>query len=311
MPDLLPNFKESQPNISIQGGFQVDPRVGIVSSVPQTNQQGFSTITVRDPQAPGGFRVMQVPGGNEAFARQQLISQGAQSAFGAPITVPASSPNASPTMVNPYRFAVSQGAPDVLGGGQGGLGGVPAGLSAAQQAAAGANAEQQKDVAKNYATIYNNLQNASMSNPAKISKVQRIGELLAGFEGGKMSKTSMSIAQAANSAGIKIDPRLPAKEAAEALSGEVALELRSTANGNGMPGAMSDADREFLKGMTPNLALTSEGRKQIIESKVKVMERENKVAEMARQYRKKYGGLNEDFFTQLQGWSERNPIFAK
>jgi hypothetical protein len=49
----------------------------------------------------------------------------------------------------------------------------------------------------------------------------------------------------------------------------------------------------------------------IVEAKVALLKRESTVAGMARQYTKKYGGLNEDFFTQLQGWSERNPIFKK
>ena len=77
-----------------------------------------------------------------------------------------------------------------------------------------------------------------------------------------------------------------------------------------MPGSMSDSDREFLKQMAPQMAQTAEGRRTIIDSRVKVLERENKVADMARQYRKKHGGLDEDFFTQLQGWSNRNPIFG-
>jgi hypothetical protein len=119
---------------------------------------------------------------------------------------------------------------------------------AAEQAA---RAEQQKDISKNYASVYNNLQNASMSNPAKIAKVERVGQLLEGFEGGKLSKSAMDIASAGNSLGIKIDPKLPNKQAAEALSKEMALDLRSTASGSGMPGAMSDADREYLKSMTP------------------------------------------------------------
>lgn len=319
-PNMLPIYKEAQPNISIQNGFQVDPRQGIVGAVPQTNQQGFSTITV--PDGKGGFTVQMVPGGREAFTTQQLISQGANAAYGSPITIPASSPNENPRIVNPYRFAVSQGAPDVLSAprnpaaptsapGGSGMGGQAAGLSAAQQADAAANAEQQKDVAKNYAKIYNDLQNASMQNPAKIAKVQRIGTLLGDFEGGKLSQTGLELSRLGNSLGIRLDEKLPNKEAATALTNEVALELRSTASGNGMPGAMSDADREFLKQMTPQMSQTAEGRKTIIDAKVKLMDRENQVAQMARQYRKKYGRLDEDFFSQLQEWSNRNQIFKQ
>lgn len=167
------------------------------------------------------------------------------------------------------------------------------------------------EISKNYGQIYNQAQNAAMQNPAKVAKLQRIGTLLGDFEGGKLSATGLEVARTANSLGIKLDPKLSNKEASEALTNEVALELRSTGSGAGMPGAMSDADREFLKGMTPQMAQTAEGRRTIIESRVKVLERENQVSKMARQYKQKYGTLNEDFFNQLSGWSERNPIFKK
>lgn len=184
-------------------------------------------------------------------------------------------------------------------------------MSPAATAAQAADAAQQKSVSENYGKIFNDLQNASMQNPAKIAKFRQIGSLLEGFEGGKFSKTGMELARAANSAGLKVDQRLPNKEAAEAMANEVALELRSTGSGGGMPGAMSDADRDFLKNMAPNMAQTDSGRKQIINARVKVMERESQVAQMARQYRQKYGTLNDDFFTQLQSWANRNPIFKK
>lgn len=310
MPDLLPNYKEGQPNVSVKDGFLVDPRFGVVGSVPQTNQQGFSTMTVRDPSAPGGFRVVPVAGGNEAFTQQRLIQEGAQAAFGSPITIPATGSNASPTMTTPYNFAVGQGAPDILARGGTGLGGgVPAGLSPAEVAAQAAREAEARKVAENNAKIYNDLQNASMSNGAKISKFRRIGDLLGDFEGGKFSKTGLDLASAANSAGIKIDGKLANKEAAEALTNEVALELRSTADGQGMPGAMSDPDREFLRAMTPQMSQTAEGRRLIIDSHVKVLERQNQVASMARQYRQRHGQLNENFFQQLQDWSNRNRLF--
>jgi hypothetical protein len=184
-------------------------------------------------------------------------------------------------------------------------------MSPAQESQVAADAAQQTAVSKNYGEIFNNLQNSSMQNPAKMAKLSQIGNLLSDFEGGKFSQAGMELAQAFNSAGIKMDSRLPNKEAATALANEVALENRSTASGAGMPGAMSDADREFLKQMGPQLAQTAEGRKSIIDARVKVMERENRVAAMSRQYRQKYGKLDDNFFTQLQEWSNRNHIFKK
>ena len=47
---------------------------------------------------------------------------------------------------------------------------------------------------------------------------------------------------------------------------EFALELRNPSGGAGMPGAMSDADRNFLASIPPSLANTKEGRALIANS---------------------------------------------
>jgi len=113
MPDLLPNLKESQPNISIQNGLQVDPRFGVIGAVPQTNQQGFSTMTVPDPSAPGGFRVMVTPGGAEAYAQQQRIGEEARAGYDVVTTPPTSrgSPPTYNTRANIVRGMTPQAGP--------------------------------------------------------------------------------------------------------------------------------------------------------------------------------------------------------
>jgi len=298
---MIEGWKVANPELKFEQGVPLDPRTGQPRAgapiLPHVNQQGYASTLGFDPTNKQ-FSIGPTPGAESTYARQQDIGERAKANYDL-VTIPASSAGQNPRMV-PRAQLVDQ-APGQLG--------IAAGMSPAATGEQAAAAEQQKDVAKNYAGIYNNLQNAAMANPAKIANTQRIGDLLQDFEGGKFSTTAMGLAQAFNSVGLKVDPKLPNKEAAEALSGQIALELRTTASGNGMPGAMSDADREFLKGMTPNLALTAEGRKQIIESKVKIMERENKVASMAREYRKRFGNLDEDFFSQLSTWSERNRLF--
>ena len=162
-PDLLPNYQASRPDLSIQGGFLVDKHGGIQSAVPQTNQQGFSTITV--PDGKGGYRVEIVPGGQAAFGAQQQIGEAAKAQYANPITIQPTAPGQNPRLQSPYNLAVAAGAPNVLGAG--GWAGTPSGLSPNAEAAQAANVEQQRDVAKNNAKIYNDLQNAAMQNPAK------------------------------------------------------------------------------------------------------------------------------------------------
>lgn len=322
--------KKLDPELEFKDGVWYDKRTGVaVRGGAGINQQGFGYQTQVAPG--GGISVGSLSGAPELYAQQQQIGAGVGAMYGSPIQLQPTGPNQSPSLISPYNFARQQGAPALPGMGApqavqpsasgptpaptqapavpAAPGAVPSGMSPAVAASAAADAAQKTDVAKNYGSIYNGLQNAAMSNPAKIAKVERVGQLLEGFEGGKFSKTAMDVASAGNSLGIKIDPSLPAKQAAEALSKEMALDLRSTANGAGMPGAMSDADRDYLKSMTPDVGTTAQGRKMIVDAKVSLLKRETQVAGMARAYTKKYGVLNEDFFNQLQGWSERNPIF--
>lgn len=298
----------AQPKLeNVPGIGMVNPHTGApVVSMPRITDTGRAAGAV--PDGRGGWRVQVPEGSVGAYSQFQNADESAKAAHDL-VTVPATSAGASPTFAS--RLSLLPGS-----GGGAGMPPVPgqrhaAGMSPAATSAQAADAAQQMEISKNYGKIYNDTQNAAMSNPAKVAKMQRIGSLLGDFEGGKLSATGLEVAKTANSLGIKLDPKLPNKEASEALTNEVALELRSTGGGAGMPGAMSDADREFLKGMTPQMAQTAEGRRTIIDSRVKVLERENQVSKMARQYKQKYGTLNEDFFNQLSSWSERNAIFKK
>jgi hypothetical protein len=76
-----------------------------------------------------------------------------------------------------------------------------------------------------------------------------------------------------------------------------------------MPGAMSDKDREFLVSMVPGIATTSQGRAQMIATMKKLDERNQEVAQMARDYRREKGKLDEGFFDLLRAHSDANPLF--
>jgi hypothetical protein len=89
----------------------------------------------------------------------------------------------------------------------------------------------------------------------------------------------------------------------------MALQLRNPSGGAGMPGALSDRDVQFLRAMVPGLAKTPEGNKLIIETARKLSQREIQVAQLARDYRKKKGQLDEGFYDQLKVFSDANPLF--
>lgn len=181
--------------------------------------------------------------------------------------------------------------------------------STAQVSNAAAAKETAVQVAKDVAEQRKAIMNAGFNAPTNIAKYQQIGRLLSDVDGGKFTPAGTEVASALNSLGVKVDKNLPNKEAAAAMANEAALQLRNPAGGAGMPGAMSDADRQFLASMTPSMTQSKEGRNQVISAYVAVQQRNQQVAQFARNYEKKYGKLDNGFFDQLQAWSSSNPLF--
>ena len=170
---------------------------------------------------------------------------------------------------------------------------------------------ESKTVGEFFGKTYADIQSAGLSATNKINKVERLNTLLDGVQTGKLTPFGVDVASTAASLGFKIDPKLGNKQAADALSKEMALELRNPSGGAGMPGALSNSDREFLMSMTPGLTSDPAGRKLISESMVKMAKRDQEVAKIAREYRKKNGNLDEGFYEELAKFSEANPLFTK
>lgn len=190
----------------------------------------------------------------------------------------------------------------------------PAGFGVSQSPADRTYAD---DAAKLAGEQYKQMQNAGMLAPGQIAKYQQLGQMLADHDGGKLSSTALGIAQTANSLGLKIDKNLSNKEAAQKLTNELALALRNPSGGEGMPGAMSDADREFLMKSVPNMSQSAEGRNKMIQIQVGLLQRQQKVAEMARKWQQRGGRIDatdpqgRSFQDMLQKWANENPMFAQ
>lgn len=203
--------------------------------------------------------------------------------------------------------------------GQGGFRMKPGVLSAKTQIAqsgAGRNnvvfkqeGEESKTVGKFFGDQYAEIQKAGIDAYGKVNRLSRMEQLLSGLETGKFTPAMTEVKSALDSLGIKIDPNLGSAQAAQALSNELALQMRNPSGGAGMPGAMSDADRNFLSATVPGLAKTPGGNRQLIETAKRLAQRDQQVAQMARDYRKQNGHLDEGFYQQLQQFSEANPLF--
>ena len=163
---------------------------------------------------------------------------------------------------------------------------------------------------------YAGLMRADMNAPSTVAKYERLGGLLGQVNTGKFKGATTDIKATAKSLGIDLtslgvtDDVAPA-QAARALSNQIALELRNPAGGAGMPGALSDKDREFLLQSIPGLENDPQAVSKMIEYRVKLAKREQEVAKKARAYRKKNGKFDEGFFDELAEWSAKNPLFPE
>lgn len=169
--------------------------------------------------------------------------------------------------------------------------------------------EEHKAVGKFFGEAYADIQRAGFAAAENIARAERLGQLLEGVHTGKFAPLGLEVSKAAQAIGFNIDPNVGNKEAAEALANQMALELRNPAGGAGMPGALSDKDREFLKQMIPGIGVTPEGRKKILFTMKQIAKRNQEVARMAREYRKRNGELDDGFYDELFTFSSANPLF--
>lgn len=175
--------------------------------------------------------------------------------------------------------------------------------------------EFNKKVGSELGEQYSGLMKADFAAPTTIGKYQRLGSLLGQVNTGKFKGTTTELKAAAKSLGfdpstLGVGDDVAPAQAARALSNQLALELRNPAGGAGMPGALSDKDREFLVQSLPTLESDPGAVGKMIEYRVKLAQREQKVARMARDYRRKNGKFDEGFFDELQDWSANNPLFG-
>lgn len=181
------------------------------------------------------------------------------------------------------------------------------------------NNAQESAFAKNFGKIladeYMSTQKAGQESINQTAKYQRLNQLLEGVQTGRFTGTAKEVKKAAKGIGINIEALgipddVSQLEAAEALSNQMALELRNPAGGAGMPGAMSDADRQYLQRMVPGIANTPEGRALMVETAQKLAKRNAEVAQLARNYRLKTGRFDDGFYNVLAEYSAQNPLFS-
>ena len=146
---------------------------------------------------------------------------------------------------------------------------------------------------------------------SNLANIDRLDQLLGdpGIYQGTGGEKVLQAKKLAKSIGIDVGD-LGGAEAAQAISNQLALQARNPAGGAGMPGAMSDPDREYLRSMQPGIEKTPEGNRQIIDVNRKLNQRAIDVETQRQNYIRKNGRLNEGFYRELNDWSNQNPLFA-
>lgn len=169
----------------------------------------------------------------------------------------------------------------------------------------------QKEYGKTLAESYGNLMKSDISAASTLNNLSRLESLLkSAGKTGPLAPTLTTMKAVVKQLGGDIDAETDYAKAASALSNQLALELRNPAGGAGMPGALSDKDREFLVGMTAGIHQLPNANAMIIETRRRMAKREREVAKMARDYRKRTGRFDEGFYQELAQYSEANPLFG-
>ena len=159
------------------------------------------------------------------------------------------------------------------------------------------------------------MQASGMQASGKLNRLGALETLLDQVNTGKYAGTTTELKRAAKSMGVDLtalgvkDDVAPA-EAARMLTNQLALEGRDPSQGGGLPGAMSNADREFLMQATPGIENTPQGYKQMIEVQRRLAKRSIETAKLAREYEKKNGRLDYGFQDEMSAYAEKNPLFA-
>lgn len=164
--------------------------------------------------------------------------------------------------------------------------------------------EQSKVYGKGLGEIRTSIMNSGFQAPTKLARLDRMQDLLSGIDGGKLAPTIAELSSVAESFGIKLDPSLGNKQAAEALTIQMALDMRPPGTG-----PMTDKDLAAFMQTVPSLARTPDGRSQINKTMRASVQRDVQAAKLARDYAKRNNGVIDDnYFDELSNFYAQNPV---
>lgn len=172
------------------------------------------------------------------------------------------------------------------------------------------DAEYAGVLAKNDAARFEGIVKGGESARAMEGNLVRMSTLLDGLNTGRLTPTGRDLASLATSFGIEVDPSWGNIEAAEAIANKLALDYMGGSLGAGF----SNADRDFVRTLTPQVTQTPQGRKLLIDFGIKKAQRDQEIARKARAWQQRAGRLDrpdasgQNFYDYLDVWAEQNPL---
>ena len=155
------------------------------------------------------------------------------------------------------------------------------------------------------------MQQGGRAATAELAQIRAMrGELASGVYTGFGGDWVNNARRLGGALGIGDAEKLQGGELIQVIQNRLALGQRSTEGGGGMPGAMSDADRQFLVNSVPGLLRDPGSNAKILGYMEAVAQREVEVANMANAYELANGQLDAGFDRQLAEYVNANPLFS-
>lgn len=143
---------------------------------------------------------------------------------------------------------------------------------------------------------------------SEMSSLDALESQLAKVNTGAFAQTRINLGKAASFLGLSDGSEVSAAEAAQSIANRLALQLRNPAGGEGMPGAMSDADREFLASTIPSIANSEGGWRQMIEIRRRLARSAQEQAQEAERFMRQ-GGRATDLPGHMAEWASQRRLF--
>ena len=166
------------------------------------------------------------------------------------------------------------------------------------------------------ATVFLAAQQAAQNARAGMANLDRLGSLLEQVKTNKFQGSTQQLKASAKAMGVDLDAigvgdNVGVAQAAQALSQQLALQLRDPSAGGGMPGAMSDADRQFLQQMVPSITNDPNANKLMIEWQKKIHQRTVEVGKIVNDYVRSPEFLKDPagVYAKVREYADKNPLF--